>query len=736
VTLDRLVIVVPLMVASLAGLAMLWLRRAMGRAHAALLEKAKAEGRGVAESLYPVVDPDRCIASLSCLSSCPEGNVLGIVNGTAALVDPAACVGHGLCALECPTGAISLVLGSRDRGVDLPVLDGALQTNRAGVYIAGELGGARLIRGAIVQGLSVADRLVSRAVPGERVLIVGAGPAGLAAALVLKERGIEARVLERDSGVGGAVANYPRKKMVTTERFALPYMETLSQSRLPKEALLAAWTSAVAKAGLTIETGVQVERIEGQDGQFRVITSRGPVEASKVVLAIGRQGTPRRLEAPGADAPKVAYRLIDAQDYQGRRVLVVGGGDSALEAAIQLAEESNAEVALSYRQEKLSRAREANRRRFWALVEQRRIAAHVPSKVTGVDEGQVTLEGPGGELVLPNDAVIACLGGDAPERFLKENGLGMRRLHGEPLDAEAGLAAGRTSTRGRVVRAGLLIFSVLTAVGLGWLGRDYYELSRVDRLAHTAHTMLKPAGSVGHALGIVAGALMVLSLVYSLRKRWRRLKGGHHIRPWLTFHEFAGFLSAVLAIFHAAFQSNNEVATITSLALFVVVLTGLVGRFLWELVPGAMGLGADEERSGHLELLGRLTEAEVERAQGALIARGSRSGGRWLPAVLRGPGPRPEDGPEDGEEDDGEELGEEAVLTGLGPPVSLGQALEELRASGRLLLLRAQLLGFGAARWAMASWRVLHIGAAFLVLLLVAAHVVLSLYLGFSWVDR
>jgi hypothetical protein len=248
--------------------------------------------------------------------------------------------------------------------------------------------------------------------------------------------------------------------------------------------------------------------------------------------------------------------------------------------------------------------------------------------------------------------------------------------------------------------------------------------------------MLKPAGSVGHALGIAAGALMVLSLAYSLRKRWRRLKGGHRIRPWLTFHEFAGFLSAVLAIFHAAFQSNNEVATITSAALFVVVLTGLVGRFLWELVPGVMGLGAaEEERCGHLELLGRLTEAEVARARDALNARGSRSGGRWFPAVLRGPGPgpRPED---DAEDDDGEELGEEAVLAGVGPPVSLDQALDELRASGRLLLLRAQLLGFGAARWAMASWRVLHIGAAFLVLLLVAAHAVLSLYLGFSWVDR
>jgi len=687
VTLDRLVIIVPVVTAALAGVAILWLRQAMGRAHAALLEKAKAEGRGVAESLYPVVDAGRCIASLSCLSSCPEGNVLGIVNGTAALVDPAACVGHGLCALECPTGAISLVLGSADRGVDLPVLDGALQTNRPGVYIAGELGGARLIRGAIVQGLSVAEGLVSRAGAGERVLIVGAGPAGLAAALVLKQRGIEARVLERDS-VGGAVANYPRKKMVTTERFTLPFMGTLSQSRLTKEELLAAWSGAVAKAELSIETGVQVERIEGQDGQFRVITSRGPIEASKVVLAIGRQGTPRRLEATGADAPKVAYRLIDAQDYQGRRVLVVGGGDSALEAAIQLAEESNAQVCLSYRQDKLSRAREANRRKFWELVEQGRIAAYLPSKVSRVDEGEVTLEGPDGERVLPNDAVIACLGGDAPERFLKENGLGMRRLHGEPIDAAAEQGAGRTSKGGRLVRGALLAISALTAVGLGWLGRDYYALSRVERLAHGAHAMLKPAGSVGHGLGIAAGVLMVLSLVYSLRKRWRRLK---------------------------------EATTF--------------GRFLWELVPGVMGPGAAEERMGHLERLGRLTEAEIARAQGALGARGSRAGARWLPAVLRGPGsgPRPED---DAEDDDGEELGEEAVLPGLGPPVSVGQALEELRASGRLLLLRARLLGFSAARWAMASWRVLHLGAAFLVLLLVAAHVVLSLYLGFSWVDR
>src|SRR5215831_11149816 len=112
----------------------------------------------VPTSLHPVIDPDVCIGSGSCITACPEGKILGLVDGVATLLNASKCIGHGKCAAECPVDAIKLVFGSAERGVDLPEVDEFFETSRAGVHIVGELAGMGLIKNALTQGLQVAAR--------------------------------------------------------------------------------------------------------------------------------------------------------------------------------------------------------------------------------------------------------------------------------------------------------------------------------------------------------------------------------------------------------------------------------------------------------------------------------------------------------------------------------------------------------------------------------------------------
>ncbi len=327
-------------------------RRGNGKRHLSIHEEVQEAGLTEPSSLHPIVDPLKCIGCSSCIKACPEGEVLGLLDDKAALIDPTRCIGHGACEKACPAGAITLVFGTATRGIDIPRVDEEFQTNVPGIFIAGELGGMGLIRNAIEQGRQAATAIAGQAVanpaPADMLdlLIVGAGPAGISASLAATEHGLRFRTVEQDS-LGGTVAHFPRGKLVMTEPATLPLYGQLRFREIRKEALLDIWSGIIAETGLEIGFEERMTAIEPLDDGFAITTSAASYRARRVLLAIGRRGTPRTLGVPGEDLSKVVYRLVDAEQYRGRDVLVVGGGDSALEAALSQAETPDTTVTLS-----------------------------------------------------------------------------------------------------------------------------------------------------------------------------------------------------------------------------------------------------------------------------------------------------------------------------------------------------------------------------------------------------
>lgn len=397
--------------------------------HAAALDA----GLGEPASLHPLIDPIKCLGCGACTKVCPEGDVLGMVGGKAMLIEPSACIGHGACKTACPRDAITLVFGTQTRGVDIPFVGPDFQTNVPGIYIAGELGGMGLIRNAIEQGCQAMEHIRRRPGMGRGdmldVIIVGGGPAGFAASLSAMEQKLRFVTIEQDS-FGGTVGHFPRGKLVMTAPATLPLVGKMSFREVSKEKLLTFWERAARKVGLKISYGERVEKITPGGGGFEVVTTKGAYRTRAVLLAIGRRGTPRQLNVPGEDQDKVVYRLIDPEQYAGKHVLVVGGGDSALEAAASIAEEPGTTVTLSYRSEAFARAKQKNRQRVDAAVKSGKLTLRLKSTVASIGPAHVEIKGAGKVLTLRNDAVIVCAGGILPTAFLQSIGVEVETKYG------------------------------------------------------------------------------------------------------------------------------------------------------------------------------------------------------------------------------------------------------------------------------------------------------------------
>ena len=404
----------------------------------AAMEDAIASSMTEPPTLHPEIDINKCIGCKSCVAACPEQHahrVLGMIKGKARLVGPSNCIGHGACKAACPVDAIELVFGTERRGIDIPYVKPDFETNVPGIFIAGELGVMGLIRNAVEQGRQAMEsirKLNGAGAPGRYdVIIIGAGPAGFAASLGAKEAGLNYLTIEQDT-LGGTVSHFPRGKLVMTRPAMLPIVGKMKFTETTKEELLEFWQGVESKTDLNISYQERVTAIvHAQDRVgFVVKTTKGSYETRSCLLTIGRRGTPRQLGVPGEELGKVTYRLIDPEQYRGMAVLVVGGGDSALEAAHSIAEQPGTTVSLSYRSAAFTRAKPKNRDKIELLVAAGRIQQYLNSNVVEIREDSVLLDQEGKKIPLANDAVIVSAGGILPTGFLKEVGITVETKYG------------------------------------------------------------------------------------------------------------------------------------------------------------------------------------------------------------------------------------------------------------------------------------------------------------------
>ncbi len=392
---------------------------------------APKANRGADGPLHALVRADRCVGCGTCVAACPEPGAIAL-KGKVAVVDKNVCVGHGECVQACPVGAVSMAGGEAVQRVEVPEVDAGFQSNVRGLYIVGELGGRGLIKNAINEGKIAAEDVVRALPPGEPradgrddvldLVVVGSGPAGLSAGLEAHRTGLRYAVLEQGT-LADTIRKYPRRKLLLAEPVRVPLYGDLWVSDASKETLLQVWETIIANTGLSVLTEHRVENVLREGELFRVTTDRGDFLTRRVVLALGRRGTPRRLGVPGEELAKVTYDIVEMEVFAGRRVLVVGGGDSAVESALGLANQPGTEVILSYRGAELSRVKERNLTKLDKALAAGKVVMLYESRIVEIGEGEVVLDVAGETRRLPNDHVIIRIGGDPPFKFLERIGV-------------------------------------------------------------------------------------------------------------------------------------------------------------------------------------------------------------------------------------------------------------------------------------------------------------------------
>ncbi len=390
------------------------------------LEETRAKRQDKALLQHPIINQSLCIGCGICVDACPEGTVLGLIDGKATIIHGSHCVGHGKCAEACPVSGIEIGLGDISQREDIPQLSDDFETNIPGLYIIGELSGLALIKNAISHGVTAVDHIHRNKDESSKaefdVVIIGAGPAGLSAGLRAKELGLNYLVLDQDQP-GGTILQYPRRKLVLVQPVELPLFGALEKGEYEKEDLLAIWEKVIREQKVRLLSNHQLKGIAGEQGNFTIETSSGPASASRVVLALGRRGTPRKLGIPGEELGKVMYKLIDAETYKHKKLLVVGGGDSAIEAALGLAHQEGNEVTISYRKENFFRLKARNESHIEEAISNGLLKAVLNSNPKKITNTTVTLQTPDSSVELENDYTFIFAGGELPFPLLNSIGI-------------------------------------------------------------------------------------------------------------------------------------------------------------------------------------------------------------------------------------------------------------------------------------------------------------------------
>lgn len=722
----------------------LWRRREeMKRSERIHRERTEAIERGShkARLIHPDIDLSQCIGCGACVRACPEEGVLDLLHGQAVVVHGARCVGHGRCAEACPAGAIALTFADLSTRTDLPAVNEEYEAvGVPGLFLAGELTGFSLVRNAVSHGTTVANaierRLKASAPPRHDgvvdLLIVGVGPAGMACALRAKELGIATDLIEQAEEVGGTVAAYPRKKMVMTQPMELPLHGRLHKLEYQKEDLVDLWKGLAERHQLSIRMGVRLKGLRrGDDGVFSAETSSGEVRARFVCLSLGRRGTPRRLGVPGEDLPKVLSSLIDAESYNNRHILVVGSGDSAVEAAMALAQQLGNTVTLAGRSKDLPRIKSKNNTRLQQFVQQKRLTLVVDHGVRRIDPSTVTLfhpvDGAEREYTIANDDVFVCIGGDPPFELLKRAGVSFDPARRPKTAAVA------DNTTPLIWATSLLL---LVAIGmLVWasLHHGYYGTDVTRRAMAEEHRILRPAGMFGLGMALLAIGLFAWNLAYLARRNFtigRFLPGS--LRFWMGSHVFTGLAGFLCVILHAGFTYRMTIGGYAFITLGIVLVAGLVGRYFYAIVPHAANgreMDLDELRA---RLSSIATQWDKEsRGLGAAVRERVESlirEERWRPSLIA------------------------RVIGLVTAHVRIRRTLHELRLdpqfetvpaeerdelmhlANRSLKLTLQIAHFEEMRALLGSWRFFHRWVALLMLLLVFAHIGISLrYAHLDW---
>jgi thioredoxin reductase len=386
---------------------------------------------------HPVIDHSICILCGSCIRACPETHgdesPLGIVDGRLLLVNPAKCVGHAQCEIQCPTGAMTVTLGELASDPNMPILTENNETIIPGIFIAGELSGLPLVKNAIDQGNRVVAHIAAKKPETGLsadvnvqeiydVVIVGLGPSGLSATLSAHEHKLKYVTIEQRA-MGGTVSNYPKQKIIMTSPIHLPLYGTIKKSEIMKEELIEIWNTMVEKYKLNLHVGEKVEGIiPDPDGRFfQVTTNTAAFKTRNVILCLGRRGTPRKLGIKGEDLSKVTYGLIDPDAYQKQKIIVVGGGDSAIESAIVLSK--NNDVTLSYRKESFFRIKDKNAVAINNAEKSGSVKIMLNSGLTEITEKTATIKVNEHSTEVENDYVFVMIGGEPPFPLLRSIGI-------------------------------------------------------------------------------------------------------------------------------------------------------------------------------------------------------------------------------------------------------------------------------------------------------------------------